>query len=123
MKTQPRFQENLTISGLVAIFTTGWKSWFQEVYNCLGGWSASFAGSGTIDFGNIPFGSELSGTVTVSGVAVGDKVNVYPMANVEGLVFIPIVTAADTITVYAKNFSLDFVDPATVDFKFTIYKN
>lgn len=123
MRSLPRYQERLTVSGLLATFTTGWKSWFQDVCDALGGWNSAITGSATLEFGNIPMASELSLTTAIDGAAVGDFVIVRPGVNTVGLLFTADVTAAGFVTVHAKNFSTDFIDPPSIDFKFIILQN
>lgn len=123
MKSRPRFTELLSIEGLKVLFTNGWKAWFQDVYDALAGWNSVLTGAGTINFGNIPIGSELAGTVSVAGASPGDFVIVRPSANMVGIIFTADVTGAGVVTVHAKNFSTDFIDPPPIDFKFIILQN
>jgi hypothetical protein len=122
MKTLPRFQEDLPVSGLIAKFTTGWKAWFQDIYDALGGWNSTVSGNASLNFPGIPLGSESSLTAALPGAAVGDVVILSPMANVVGIIFFAVITAPSVVTVSAKNFSTDFVDAPSVNFKFIVFQ-
>ena len=107
---------------LLARWTTTWGNWFNAVQRALAGWSKSITGTKTHDFGSINGGAEGSTTVTVLGARTTDTpdVHVTPSANVAGIIFTGVVTADDTVTLYAKNFTSGAIDPASLTFRVTV---
>lgn len=102
----------------------GWANWLNLVFLSLRGWNQAFTTTATINFGSIPAQSELaSAGVTITGVRVGDAVQVYPSTNVVGVIFAGSVTASDTVVVYAKNFSAGAIDPASQSFRIIVLQN
>ena len=103
--------------------TAPWSNWFQQVFLCLAGLKKTFNVTATIDFGNTASGGQSSSTVTVTGARSGDIVIVTPTADVTGMVFTGVVTAIDTVTVYAKNFSTGAVDPGSQVYRILVVQN
>lgn len=100
-------------------WTPGWINWLQQVFQCLP-WSQGISATATINFGAIAAQSQLPATVAVPRVRAGGMVHVTPMSDVFGLVFTGVVTANDTVTVYAKNISAVAVDPASQVFRIIV---
>lgn len=76
-------------------------------------------GTGAIDFASINDGATGTGTITVTGAAVGDMVVVNPPALTTGLAFAgAAVTGADTVTVYVVNASGGAINEGEVTFKY-----
>lgn len=102
MISEPRL-DTLPVVGQVATWTRAWATWFTEVWQALMGWRASYYGTLTKDWGTINAHTESSETLTVSGALAGDNVIVTPAAKTTGIVETAVVTATDTVTVYAQN--------------------
>jgi hypothetical protein len=102
--------------------SSAWANWFNQVFACLG-WVKAFNVSATLDFPSITALSQLSLTVTVKGARPGDGVSVTPASDVAGVLFVGVVTGADTVTVYAKNYSVGAVNPASQDFRIIVIQN
>lgn len=100
-----------------------WASWFKQVFDGLSGWSRSISYSATLDFSNIPANSELSLPVSMTGVRQGASVLPTPLANIPGLFFAGVVTADDTVTIYAKNFTTGAINPAPITFRISVLQN
>lgn len=98
-----------------------WANWFLRLTNAIG-WSFALTATKVIDFGPIPAASEASSTVTVTGAATTNTPNVLvtPSANTAGINYTGVVTAANTVTIYAKNFTAGPIDPASTTFRVTV---
>jgi hypothetical protein len=76
----------------------------------------------TLSFSSILAGQEGSISLTISNAAIGDQVIVSALSNIVGLTFKGIVTAANTVTVYACNFTNGNLGPTSGSFKVTVIK-
>ncbi len=77
-------------------------------------------GTGAIDFASVTNGETGSGTITVTGAAVGDVVVVNPPVLTTGLAFAgAAVTATNTVTVYVVNASAAPIDQASATFTYS----
>jgi len=103
--------------------TPAWANWFQQVFTALSGWSSSSKVSLDFNFGAIPAQSELSTTTTVAGARSGATVIVAPLLNTAGIFYTGVVTADDTVTLYAKNFTAGVVNPASTTFRIIVLQN
>jgi hypothetical protein len=75
----------------------------------------------SLDFPNILASASADLTITVTGAAVGDAVVLGPPADPDaGLTFLAFVSAADTVTVRACNFSSGAIDQAAKTFRVTV---
>src|SRR6266481_5980630 len=99
-----------------------WVNWFNQILRALFGWKLSYYGSVTFDFGSINSDSEASTTVTITGVAVNDSVIVTPSANTAGIIYTGVVTAVNTVTIYAKNFTSGSINPASTTFQVIVFQ-
>lgn len=70
-------------------------------------------GSATFDPASVANAAQTSTTVTVTGAALGDYVQVAPSISPAGIVISGHVTAADTVTVYYTNLSGGAIDLAS----------
>lgn len=104
-------------------WTPGWINWLKQVRQALGGWEKCMTTSVTFDFGLIAAASEASTTVTVKGARVNDAVTVAPSANTAGIIYSAVVTANDTVTIYAKNFTAGGINPASTIFRVIVFQN
>lgn len=104
-------------------WTPGWAAWFKQVFLCLP-WKQAFNYKFTIDFANIPANSESAGTaVTIPGARPGDAVHVTPFSNTVGITYKGVVSAADTVTLYAINFTAGAVNPASMLYRVIVTQN
>lgn len=104
-------------------WTRGWSNWFEQVSLALRGLKKSMNYTATIDFGAVSAQSQASSNVTITGARSGDAVQVTPTTDVSGMVFTGVVTAVDTVTVYAKNFSAGAINPASQVFRIVVLQN
>lgn len=95
----------------------GWVLWFKQVLQGLSGWNQSMHGSVSFDFGLIAAGAQASTTVTVRGARSGAAVIVTPSADVAGIIFTGVVSANDTVTLYAKNHTSGAINPPITTFR------
>lgn len=76
-----------------------------------------------LDFPSMSDGQEEDLTITVTGAVVGDSVALgTPAAPTSGVVFTAFVSAADTVTVRASNFSGTVIDPTSGTFRATVFQ-
>jgi phage head maturation protease len=98
-------------------WTRGWERWLQLVKLGLSGWRKSVTATLAHDFASIAAGALASTTLTVKGVRQGDGVDIHPYSATAGIVYYGIVTANDTVTIYAQNVTAGAVDPASTTFR------
>lgn len=78
--------------------------------------------TGTLDFGSIASQASEDLTITVTGAAVGNSVFPgLPAAPAAGIVFNTFVSAPNTVTVRAMNYSAAPVDPASASYRATVF--
>lgn len=83
--------------------------------------SRMFNVSSTLDFGSISAQSSADLTITVTGAQVGDSVVLgLPSSPTAGIVFNAFVSAADTVTVRAHNYTGSPIDPASASYAVTV---
>lgn len=102
-----------------------WPPTWQNYFNALARaiiWNISLAGTKTHDFGGINAHTEASTTVNVIGARTEDApvVLVTPDINTAGIVYKGVVTADDTVTVYALNTTALSIDPAETIFRVVV---
>jgi hypothetical protein len=87
--------------------------------------SKTLVGSSTLDFPSVASLAAQSLTVTVTGAADGDKVVIgYPNASDDdGIIWKSRVSAANTVTITAVNYTLGSIDPASGTFKVSVIKD
>lgn len=107
-----------TVLARRAVWPETWKNYFNAIARAII-WNKSLAGIGTFDFGNIGAHSELSTTVNVLGARteLAPIVTVTPDINTAGVVYKGVVTADDTVTIYALNTTAAGIDPAVTIFR------
>lgn len=111
-----------TASGnMYAKWSQTWQNWFNAVSRALV-WNLSLSGTVVYDFGSIAAHTEASTTLPVRGVRALNTptVLVTPSANTAGIVYKGIVTADDTVTIYALNTTAAPIDPASATFRVTV---
>lgn len=99
-----------------------WASWFTQVFIALFGWKATYYGTLTHDFGSISAQSQATQTVTITGARVGDMVIARPTTAVNGIDISGTVTADDTVTVRASNYSSGAIDPASQVYNVMVFQ-
>ena len=100
-----------------------WISWFQNVFECLR-WKKSFNYTFVIDFGSVSANSQsTASTVTIPGVRQGDAVDVTPFSDTSGIKYKALVTADDTVSVFACNFTAGSINPASTTFRIIVLQN
>ena len=111
-------REDLPVAGERAVWTTAWKNWFSAVMRALV-WNLSLTGTKTHDFGSINAHTESSTTVTVTGARTDGTptVTVTPSLNTAGISYKGVVTADNTVTIYALNTTGAGIDPASTVFR------
>lgn len=100
------------------LVSPGWGNWFGQVFLGLP-WKRGFNATATLNFGSIASHSQAALTATISGVRAGDAVQVTA-PDVSGVNFSGSVTADDTVTVYAKNYTAGAVDPPSQTFRIVV---
>lgn len=83
----------------------------------------TLTGSATLDFGSIAGAGAADLTITVTGAASGDPVALgLPTAPAAGIAFNAFVSAADTVTVRAMNYTAGSVDPPSATYEVAVHK-
>lgn len=101
----------------------GWSNFFTQLFAAVG-WVKSWAHRFTLDFDPVAAHSESGGlTVTIKGARPGDAVNVTPYANTSGITYKALVTADDTVTIYAINYTAGAIDPASMQYRVVVIQN
>lgn len=118
MNNRPPLSESLG----TPVISSGWSNWFTQVYLGLM-WKRSFNHFATLDFAATAAQAQSALTVTIPGVRSGDAVQVTPTTDVSGIIFTGVVTADDTVTVYAKNFSAGSINPASQVYRIVVLQN
>jgi hypothetical protein len=78
--------------------------------------------SATLDFPSIAAGGVQDLTISVPGVSVGGQVALgLPAAPAAGVVFMAFVSAANTVTVRARNVTAAPVDPASATYSVVVF--
>lgn len=120
--SQPRL-EKLPIEELKASWPRSWATWFTEVWQAVYGWRRTYFGSKTHDFGSINSQSQAVTTVTITGVrATGANVQVTPETPTDGIIVDGYVSAADTVTIRAHNYTAGALDPAQSVYNVIVYQ-
>lgn len=74
----------------------------------------------TIDFGVISGGGQGTGTISLKGARPGSAVIVTPEVDTIGIIYTGVVTAADAVTIYAKNCTAAAIDPPSTNFRIIV---
>jgi hypothetical protein len=102
--------------------SNGWQSWFSQVMTALLGWKKTYTATKTHDFGSINAQVESTTTVTVTGARSGDAVLIRPTTAVNGIILDGTVTASDTVTIRAVNYSTGAIDPASQVYRVIVFQ-
>lgn len=100
----------------------GWQSWFTQAFTAILGWKKTYTGTKTHDFGSINAQSEGTTTATVIGARDGDAVVVRPTTAVNGIIVDGTVTARDTVTIRAVNYSSGSIDPGSQAYRVIVFQ-
>lgn len=100
----------------------GWESWFTQVFTAILGWKKTYTTTKTHDFGSINAQSQATTTVTVTGARDGDAVVVRPTTAVNGIIVDGTVTARDTVTIRAVNYSSGSIDPDSQVYRVIVFQ-
>lgn len=83
-----------------------------------------YSNTATIDFGNISAGSYEDKTITVNGVVAGSAVILgLPTAPTVGIEFKGFVSADNTVTIRATNFTGSPINPASATYRATVIRH
>jgi hypothetical protein len=105
-------------------WSQSWAEWFGSVFSCLSGWKRTWNKTATIDFASINATSEsAASTVTIVGVRAGDVAIVSPLVKTAGIIYDAVVTANDTVSVYAENITGGAINPASTTFRIIVFQN
>lgn len=100
-----------------------WVAWFQNAFDCLR-WKKAFNYTFVIDFPAVAANSQSAAvTKTIPGVVQGDAVIVTPLADTDGIIYKGVVTAANTVSVFACNITVAPIDPASTTFRIVVLQN
>ena len=102
--------------------TPSWRSWFTQVFTAITGWKKTYTTTLTHDFGSINAQTQATQTVTVLGARLNDAVLVRPATAVNGIILDGTVTASDTVTVRAVNYSSGAIDPASQVYRVIVFQ-
>lgn len=105
-----------------AIWGLTWGSFFTEVWRALFGWRHSFTGTVIFDFGSISAQSQATTTMTINGARSGDAVIVRPTTAVNGIIVDGTVTADNTVTIRAVNYSAGAIDPSSQTYRVLVFQ-
>lgn len=123
MNSKPRLQEEFPVEGDSARITRGWSNWFMDVWRALAGWQSTLTATASLTFPAIGAQSQGSLSFAVEDAAPGDAVSVFSI-DVAGMIFSAQVTAPNTVTVYAKNFTAGAITPpASLSVRVIVFQN
>ena len=105
-----------------AFWPRSWATWFTEVWQAVFGWKKTYTGTLTHDFGSINAQIQATQTLTLTGARVGDAVLVRPTTAVNGIILDGTVTADNTVTVRAVNYSSGAIDPASQVYRVIVFQ-
>lgn len=119
---EPPLAAALPVRNNLASWPRTWGHHFTEIWHALAGWKRTYFASLVHDFGSIAAQSQATQTVTVTGARSGDMVFVRPTTAVNGIIVDGTVTASDTVTVRAVNYSSGAVDPASQTYSVIVWQ-
>ena len=103
-------------------FSQPWATWLTQVMSSIFGWKKTYTGTKVHDFGLIATLSQATTTVTILGVRTSDAVIVRPTTAVNGIIIDGTVTASDTVTIRAANYSAAGIDPASQTYRVIVFQ-
>jgi len=118
----PPLSSALPVAAERAAFTQPWANWLNAVFLSLFGWRKSYTGTLSKTWGLIGAGAEASQTVSILGAQTGDSVHVQPATKTTGIIEVGVVTAVDTVTVYAMNTSAGGITPGAKLYRIVLWQ-
>lgn len=119
----PPIKSNLPAGKELAVWTQPWASWFTSLWQSVFGWKKTYTGTLSKTWASIAAYSEASQTVTITGARSGDAVVVTPATKTTGIVDNQaVVTASDTVTVYAQNTTSGAVVPGAKTYRLVVFQ-
>lgn len=101
----------------------GWSNFFTQLFEAIG-WLKSWSYKFDLDFPSIPNHAQSSAVnVTIKGVRIGDSVHVTPYSDTPGISYKGLVTADDTVSIFAYNFSNPAIDPPAMTYRVVVIQN
>ena len=100
-----------------------WATWVNALWGAIAGWRQTLTGSVVIDCGSIAANTQSSSaTLTIQGAATTDLAIVQPSTQTSGLIFTAFVSAVNTVTIRACNFTAGSIDPPSTTFRVILFK-
>lgn len=90
-----------------------WVNDIQQPYVVL-------TGTLTIDPPSLTTGAFAEGDVTITGVALGDKIDLYPPYDTQGIMYQASVAAANTVTIAWSSCNVGTIDLASGTWGYTV---
>lgn len=119
----PPLSSMLPVVGDEAQWPSPWANWISALFACIAGWKKSYTGRLSKTWGLIAAASEDTATLTVAGARSGDVVLVQPTAKTAGIVDnIGVVTANNTVTVYAQNTTAAGITPGAKVYRVLVFQ-
>lgn len=115
-----RLDDNVDLNDAVRF-----KSWASRIKSLFLNFSFAkeLTATATLDFPSIATLTDEDLTITVTGAAANDSVVLgLPTSPTTGIVFNAFVSAADTVTVRAHNYTAGAIDPASATYRVTVFK-
>lgn len=104
-------------------WSIAWRNWFTQILACVFGWKTSFTGvKSAHDFASINAQSQDTTTLAITGVRSGAAVHVTPITPTSGILVDGYVSADDTVTIRAHNYTAGSVDPASSDYRVIVWQ-
>lgn len=104
------------------MFAKPWGNWFTQVFLSIFGWQKSYTGTLSKTWGLIAAGAEASQTTTVTGARASDSVHVQPATKTAGIAEVGVVTANDTVTIYAMNTTSAGITPGAKTYRILVWQ-
>ena len=118
----PPLNSALPVSGNLSLWPKPWGNWLTALSLNIFGWTKTYTGSKTHDFGSIASLATDTTTVTITGAVSGDMVSVTSGTPTTGIIVDGYVSAVDTVTIRAMNFTGAGVDPASSTFRVIVFQ-
>ena len=124
----PPLASNLPVSmaykggALAAQWPRPWGNWISALFGCIAGWKKTYTNSAIFNFGDILTLATATTTVTVTGARDGDAVHVSSGTPTTGIIIDGYVSASDTVTIRAQNFTAGTINPASSTFRVIVFQ-
>ena len=119
----PPIKSNLHAGKELAVWPQPWASWFTSLWQAIFGWNKTYTGTLSKTWAYIAAHDEATQTVTITGARSGDLVIISPATKTTGVVDnIGVVTASDTVTVYAQNTTGGAVVPGAKTYRIICFQ-